>query len=396
MSYHFYFIAGDFDPNRLQAAPAGPTRPPAITLPQDHSTAPVPVATQLAPRPRPSAPVCPRPSVPVRHRPLQPVPLHSPTLLQPTSTTPTTRPPMLGPPLLPSSPPISSSMTSPAPPTTTVTDQAGQQFPSSILAVRPKSAPTPTRSRSPLPRRRSHPGQDRHDEQALPRPPGIWQDTDLMGVWSPYSPHQTPYSAFPLPTRPERAITTHETDFRAWLRQQQDPNHPMTSEQIKYVASHLCLAQLDIAQLRPLQVFDFDPTWTNPHCDNPTVQSYYVLPIPQFKSRLGFGDDIPPKPRRALRPDGSDAIEHIQLAHATSSGGLRGILTEAKLRPSKLHQTDSCSFFAIGYRKSFDLQHERWETARVLNSGWQANKNAAKILVLCLGWGDGKKNQRRR
>ena len=164
----------------------------------------------------------------------------------------------------------------------------------------------------------------------------------------------------------------------------------MTSEQIKYVASHLCLAQLDIAQLRPLQVFDFDPTWTNPHCDNPTVQSYYVLPIPQFKSRLDFGDDIPPKPRRALRPDGSDAIEHIQLVHATSSGGLRGILTEAKLRPSKLHQTDSCSFFAIGYRKSYDPQHDRWETARVLNSGWQANKNAAKILVLCLGWGDGK------
>ena len=120
------------------------------------------------------------------------------------------------------------------------------------------------------------------------------------------------------------------------------------------------------------------------------MQSYYVLPIPQFKSRLGFGEDIPPKPRRALRADGSDAIEHIQLAHATSSGGLRGILTKAKLRPSKLHQTDSCSFFAIGYRKSYDLQYGRWETARVLNSGWQANKNAAKILVLCLGWGDGK------
>ena len=76
MSYHFYFIAGDFDPNRLQAAPAGPTRPPAITLPQAHSTVPVPVATQLAPRPRPSAPVRPRPSVPVRHRPLQPAPLY--------------------------------------------------------------------------------------------------------------------------------------------------------------------------------------------------------------------------------------------------------------------------------------------------------------------------------
>ena len=201
----------------------------------------------------------------------------------------------------------------------------------------------------------------------------------------------TPYSAFPLPTRPDRAITTQEADFRAWLRQQQDPNHPMTSEQLKYVASSLCLAQLDIAQLRPLQVFEFDPTWIHPLCeDPPTIQYFYVLPILQFKSRLGFGEDIPPKPRRALNADGRDAIEHIQLVHATSPRGLRGILTEAKLRPSKLHQADSCSFFAIGYRKSFDLQQDRWETARVLNSGWQASKNTARILVLCLGWGDGK------
>ena len=104
-----------------------------------------------------------------------------------------------------------------------------------------------------------------------------------------------------------------------------------------------------------------------------------------------FGEDIPPKPRRALNADGRDAIEHIQLVHEQPHPeGLRGILTEAKLRPSKLHQADSCSFFAIGYRKSFDLQQDRWETARVLNSGWQASKNTARILVLCLGWGDGK------
>ena len=99
----------------------------------------------------------------------------------------------------------------------------------------------------------------------------------------------------------------------------------MTSDQIKYVASSLCLAQLDIAQLRPLQVFEFDPTWTHPLCeDPPTIQYFYVLPILQFKSRLGFGEDIPPKPRRALNADGRDAIEHIQLVHATSPGGLRG------------------------------------------------------------------------
>ena len=115
-----------------------------------------------------------------------------------------------------------------------------------------------------------------------------------------------------------------------------------------------------------------------------------MLPIPEFKSQIGFGDDIPPKQRRALNADGRNSIEHVQLVHATSPGGRRGILTEAKLRPSKLHQADPCSFFAIGYRKSYDLQQDRWETARILNSGWQAGKNTARILVLCLGWGDGK------
>ena len=345
MSYHIYFIAGDFDPSRPQAVPEASTRPQAITLTRDHPVVPAPVASHMVHRPRPSVPVRPRPSTPIS----LPVPPRPATLIPPTPTT-------------------SSPLTSPsAPAITTVTDQAGQQFPTDIIALGPKSASATTRSRSPLPRRRRHPSPDRHVEHPLSRPPGIWHDNELTGVWSPYSPLPTPYSAFPLPTRPDRAITTQEADFRAWLRQQQDPNRPMTSEQLKYVASSLCLAQLDIAQLRPLQVFEFDPTWTHPLCeDPPTIQYFYVLPILQFKSRLGFGEDIPPKPRRALNADGRDAIEHIQLVHATSPGGLRGILTEAKLRPSKLHQADSCSFFAIGYRKSFDLQQDRWETARVL------------------------------
>ena len=154
------------------------------------------------------------------------------------------------------------------------------------------------------------------------------------------------------------------------------------------MASSLSPAQLDMARLRPWQVFEFDPTWTHPLTDDSTIQYFCVthsgIQIPNRFLR-GYSS------KAALNADGRDAIEHVQLVHATSPGGLRGILTEAKLRPSKLHQTDSRSFFAIGHRKSYNLQQDRWETARVPNSGWQASKNTARILVLCLGWGDGKK-----
>ena len=95
----------------------------------------------------------------------------------------------------------------------------------------------------------------------------------------------------------------------------------MTIEQVKYVTSSMSPAQVDIARLRPLQVFEFDPTWAHLLTDDSTIQYSYVLPIPEFKSRIGFGDDIPPKQRRTLNADGRDAIEPVQLVHATSPGG---------------------------------------------------------------------------
>ena len=87
------------------------------------------------------------------------------------------------------------------------------------------------------------------------------------------------------------------------------------------MTSSMSPAQLDIARLRPLRVFEFDPTWAHPLTDDSTIQYSYVLPIPEFKSRIGLGEDIPPKQRRALNADGRDAIEHVQLVHATSPGG---------------------------------------------------------------------------
>ena len=60
-----------------------------------------------------------------------------------------------------------------------------------------------------------------------------------------------------------------------------------------------------------------------------------------------------------------DACQHVQLFHATSPGWFWGILAEAKLQPFRLHHADSGLFSALGYRKSYDSPHDRWETASV-------------------------------
>ena len=263
-------------------------------------------------------------------------------------------------------------------------------------AVRPKSGSARTRSRSPLLRRRRYPAPDLQVEPPLFGPPAIWQDNELTGVWSLYSTLPKPYSAFPLPTRTDRAITTQEAGFRAWLRQQQHPTPPMmSSEQVKYVAGSLSLAQLDIARRRPSQVFGFGPTWTHPFTDDSAIQYFYVIPIPEFKSRIGFGDDIPPKQCRAV---GRLALMLVMLLNMYSwltptqprQEVSEGFYRKQSSDPLNYIKQTRVHFFAIGYWKFFGLQQDRWETARVLNSGWQAGKSTARILVLCLGWGGGK------
>ena len=177
MSYHIYFIAGDFDTSRPQAVPEASTRPQAITLTRDHPVVPAPVASHMVHRPRPSVPVRPRPSTPIS----LPVPPRPATLIPPTPTALTSRTPLQGPPIR-SQPPTSSPLTSPPAPTiTTVTDQAGQQFPTDIIAFGPRSASATTRSRSPLPRRRRRPSPDRHVEHPLSRPPGTTTSSREFG-----------------------------------------------------------------------------------------------------------------------------------------------------------------------------------------------------------------------
>ena len=155
----------------------------------------------------------------------------------------------------------------------------------------------------------------------------------LSRVWSPYS-------AFPVPPRPERAITTQGADLRAWLRQHQDPRHLMSTEKLKYAARTLSVAQLGIAHLRPLHVVELIRF-------GPVQVSNTSLFCQFWNSNQSFGLEIMFLRRNEEHASSRwyEAVQHVQIFHATSPGGLRGILTEAKLQPFKLHQADSCSFF---------------------------------------------------
>ena len=240
----------------------------------------------------------------------------------------------------------------------------------------------------------------RRIEPPPPPPPGCWQE-NLHGVWRDYRPptdgtpqqsvvspdsrsHQpqasgvSPFSAFPQP---------HDLQFlRHWLLQHQHDNHPMKPEFVSYLASLLFQGGIKPAHLPELRILEWNTSWTQSQ-DEPKTFQFYVLPLPILKERAGFDHSYPPPPRRALRTDQTDALEHVIMSHATSEGGAISILREAKLRPSRLHFSYSQSFFGLGFRKSNDLATDRYELARILNSSWQASKNTSSVVFVATAWG---------
>ena len=127
----------------------------------------------------------------------------------------------------------------------------------------------------------------------------------------------------------------------------------MKPEFVSYLASLLFQGGIKPAHLPELRILEWNTSWTQSQ-DEPKTFQFYVLPLPILKERAGFDHSYPPPPRRALRTDQTDALEHVIMSHATSEGGAISILREAKLRPSRLHFSYSQSFFGLGFRKSND------------------------------------------
>ena len=149
-----------------------------------------------------------------------------------------------------------------------------------------------------------------------------------------------PVCAFPQPrassVRPFSAFPeSPDLQFlRQWLTQHQDVNHPIKPEFVSHIASLLFRGEVKPAHLSELGLLDWNTSWTQPQ-DAPRTFHYYVLPLPHLKEKAGFDHSFPPPPRRALRADQSDAIEHVILTHATSQGGAIQILRGASRFPKE-------------------------------------------------------------
>ena len=114
---------------------------------------------------------------------------------------------------------------------------------------------------------------------------------------------------------------------------------------------------------------------------------YYVVRIPGFRKRARIPDTMPPAPQRANQSRGLKAIEHVMITHTSNPGGARGILNEAKIAPSRLHVSDSNSFFSLGARKTGDLEDMK-EFARIIHNTWYLSKQQCSLVFLGTAWGE--------
>ena len=196
-------------------------------------------------------------------------------------------------------------------------------------------------------------------------PPGQW--TLNTGIWDPYvgtvplrahvPPPRTPappalmstrvFSAFPPVdhTRRQQAtsandpqmsqsVTQNQTNLRAWLRHHQVAQHQMTDSMVKFVSQILDQTRYSPADLFMMKLLVFDPQ-DHGYAPTDTDKSYYYLIKGNFSQR-----ELP-VPTRAAPAMNIQELQHVNLVHASSIGGIQGILTDQKIGPSRLHHRSS-------------------------------------------------------
>ena len=156
---------------------------------------------------------------------------------------------------------------------------------------------------------------------------------------------------------------------------------------INYVARMLDVTKYTPADLQDLKLTKYDP---KDHEQDPGDRQplyYYVLRIPGFRRRARIADDLPPSPQRASHALNLPAIEHVMISHTSNPGGARGILTQAKIAPSRLHVSDSNSFFPLGARKTGNLEWDMKEFARIIHNTWFLSKQQCSLVFTGVAWG---------
>ena len=115
---------------------------------------------------------------------------------------------------------------------------------------------------------------------------------------------------------------------------------------------------------------------------------HYVLRAPGFRKRAQIPDEFPPGPQRAAPARGLKHIEHVMICHTSNPGGAHGILQDAKIAPSRLHVSESNSFFSLGARKTGANEWDAKEFSRVIHVTWFLSKQQCSLVFLGIAWGE--------
>ena len=216
-------------------------------------------------------------------------------------------------------------------------------------------------------------------------PPGNWHNG---GIWQPpqYSaaPH-LPFSVWPLENQNSRAgvvenVSGNQIDLRAWLRSRQDVQYPLEESFVKYLTRILDQSAISPDQLTDLRLLEYDPQTHENYPEDVSPKRYYIL-------RGFFSQRSIPDPIRAAPALSIQEVQHIQLAHATTVGGLTGIIRSGAVAPSRVHHHHSNSFFCLSSKRTGHIQWDRSELSRLIHQAWNSTKNTARIIILALGWG---------
>ena len=81
----------------------------------------------------------------------------------------------------------------------------------------------------------------------------------------------------------------------------------------------------------------------------------------------------------------------IFFAHATTEGGLRGILHEKSIHPMESHQVPQCGVFYARGHELWGDKNDVHNISRVVHNAWHTAKNQSKLLVIGRAWGTLKK-----
>ena len=103
---------------------------------------------------------------------------------------------------------------------------------------------------------------------------------------------------------------------------------------VKFVSQILDQTRYSPADLFMMKLLVFDPQ-DHGYAPTDTDKSYYYLIKGNFSQR-----ELP-VPTRAAPAMNIQELQHVNLVHASSIGGIQGILIDQKIGPSRLHHRSS-------------------------------------------------------